>query len=811
MNDSTRPAFPLIRRCDPADIPFATTSELEGPSGVIGQERAASALDFAFGIAGDDYNVFVMGPEGSGRHTLVHDNIARRTRGLASASDWIYVNNFKAPQQPLAIELPACRGAALRDDVEALVAELRAAIPALFESEEYSHRVEKIDKELGERRDQAFGEISQQAEREHVAFLRTPAGYGFAPTKDGNILASEDFDKLPETERDRFAGVIAALQERLEKAIRDAMRGRKERAERIQALNREMVQLVVGPPVDALVGRYRQFPKVVAWLEAGREDVLESADSFQSGSETTPVLTALGPHPFNVGLRRYAVNLLVDRRDAAGPEIVYCDHPTYANLVGRVEHIQHLGTLVTDFTLLKAGALHRANGGYLVIDAIKLLQQPFAWDALKRALMRRDVRIEPASDLWGFAATVGLEPEPIPLAVKVVLIGDRRLYYLLEAYDPDFPRLFKVVADFEDTVERDAASTASYATMVGRMAREEALLPLDRAAVARAVDEAARRAADSRKLSADLAALNRLLHEADFLARKAKREVVGAADVEAALEAQRTRADRIRRRTREAVERGTILIDTSGSKVGQVNGIALVPVGDFPFGEPMRITATTRVGEGQVIDIQREAHLGGAIHSKGVMILSQFLASRFSANRPHALTASLVFEQTYGEVEGDSASLAELCALLSSLAGVPLRQSIAVTGSVNQLGEVQAVGGVNEKIEGFFEVCEARGLAAEQGVVVPFANLDNLMLREPVVRAAERGLFRIHPVAHVDEAIEILTGMPAGTPELAAGGPQATINGRVARRLRELARLQASAKATAVAMHARKRGPAGPM
>ncbi|HSN19599.1 MAG TPA: AAA family ATPase [Usitatibacter sp.] len=810
MNDASRPPICLRHRCDPAGIPFETTADLEGDGPVIGQERAARALEFAFGIGAENYNVFVMGPSGTGRHTLVRESIARRSEGLAPAADWVYVNNFAAPHQPLAIELPARRGSQLQQDMEELVAELRASIPAIFESEEYTHRVETIDKEIGERRDRDFGEITQEAERQHIAFLRTPAGYGFAPTKDGTILGSEEFDRLPEAERDRFASAIATLQERLEKAIREAMRGRKERAERIQQLNREMVLVSAGPLVDDLVRRYEDLPKVVSYLQAVREDILANGESFQAGAETAPALAALGAAPFNVGLRRYAVNLLVDRRAAHGPEAVFCDHPTYANLVGRIEHIQHLGTLVTDFTLLKPGALHRANGGYLVVDALKILQQPFAWEALKRAITRREIRVEPVSELWGFATTVGLEPEPIPVAVKVVLIGERRLYYLLEALDPDFARLFQVVADFEDAIERDAGSVGAYARMIGRMAKDESLLPLDRTALARIVDEAARRASDSRKLSADLAAANRLLHEADFLARKSGRSCVGGADIAAAVEAQRDRADRLRRRAREAVARGTILIDTAGSCVGQVNGVAIVPVGDFPFGEPTRITATTRVGEGQVIDIQREAHLGGAIHSKGVMILSHFLAARFSANHPLSLTASLAFEQIYGEVEGDSASLAELCALLSSLAGAAVRQSIAVTGSVNQLGEVQAVGGVNEKIEGFFEVCSARGLTGEQGVVIPAANVEHLMLRDPVVEAVERGMFHVHPVSHVDQAIELLTGMPAGAPELTGAGPQATINGRVARRLVDLARLRSAAGLAVVsARRARKRGPVG--
>ena len=809
MNDfSGVPPRALCHRCDPADVPFETTEQADIGVGVIGQDRAGRALEFGFGVSGEGYNVFVMGPPGTGRHTLVRQILERRAPGLGAPSEWVYVNNFASSHEPVAIELPPGQGSRLKADMERLVAELRSTIPAVFESEDYSHRVEQIDKEIGERRDQALAEIGSDAAKDQVALLRTPAGYAFAPMKDGAIVGSDDFESLPEAERERYAEAVSALQERLEKAIRDAMRGRKERAERVRALDREMVLLAAGPPVEELLHRYVALPKVVAYLDAVRDDILDNAESFQSAPEATSALAALGAQPFNTGLRRYAVNLHVDRGASSAPEIVYCDHPTYANLVGRIEHIQHLGTLVTDFTLLKAGALHRANGGYLLVDALRVLSQPFAWDALKRALLRREVRVEPVSELWGVAATVGLDPEPIPLSVKVVLIGERHLYYLLQAYDPDFPELFKVVADFEEALDRDTASTASFARMVARLAKEEALLPLDRGGVARVIDEAARRAADSRKLSTDVAALNRLLREADFLARGAKRPVIGAQDVAAATDSQRARSDRLERRVREAIARGTILIDTAGAKAGQVNGIAYVPVGEFPFAEPTRITATARVGEGQVIDIQREAHLGGAIHSKGVMILSQFLASRFSGHRPLSLAASLAFEQTYGEVEGDSASLAELCALLSSLAGIPARQSIAVTGSVNQLGEVQAVGGVNEKIEGFFEVCRARGLTGEQGVIIPAANVEHLMLRDAVVDAVAAGSFHVHAVATVDEAIERLTGVPAGTPELVGEGPQRTVNGRVAQRLREFARLRAVGAAPSAAGRARKRGRA---
>ena len=788
-NDALTPlaAEALVRRCDPAAFPFETTAALDAPFGVVGQQRATRALAFGIGVAHEGYNVFVMGPAGCGKHTLVADALGEQARRTATPPDWLLVNNFAAPHRPTAIELPAGRGAGFKRDMERLVEELRATIPAVFESEEYAHRVERIDAEFAERHEKTLAALGQDAARDGIALLRTPAGFTFAPLKEGEVIGAEDFNKLPEAERGRIESAISALQQRLEKFVRETLRWRNERNERVRRLNRDMMRPAVGQPVEDLAQRYAEFPKVVEYLGAVEHDVLEHGDDFRRQQDGAPVMLTLGAQSSDRELRRYAVNLLVDRTGATGAELVFADHPTYANLVGRIEHVQQFGTLVTDFSLVKPGALHRANGGYLVLDARALLAQPFAWDALKRALLRREIRVEPVSELWGIATTVSLEPEPVPLAVKVVLLGERYLYYLLHAYDPDFRRLFGVVADFDDAFDRTAENSQAMARVIAGLARHDELLPIERGAVARTIDHAARAAGDAGKLAADLDALARLLREADFLAREAERPAVAAADIDAAILGQRARAERLKQRMNEAILRGTILIDTTGAKAGQVNGLSVVELGGFPFAEPVRITATTRMGEGGVIDVQREAQLGGAIHSKGVMILSQFLAARFSGNRPHSLAASLVFEQTYGTVDGDSASLAELCALLSSLADLPIRQSLAVTGSVNQLGEVQAIGAVNEKIEGFFDICAARGLTGEQGVIIPAANLEHLMLRDDVVAAAAAGRFRVHAVRHVDEAIELLTGVAAGASELTSELPPDTVNGRVASRLKAFA------------------------
>ncbi len=786
------PALPpsrLVHRCDHERFPFTTTDELVDAAQIVGQERAASALEFGIGIERQGYNVFVMGPEGSGKHTLVKRYLAERVRGTEKLADWVYVNNFAHPHRPIAIQLPPGRGLKLREDMRHLVEELRSTIPAVFESEEYTAKVEQIDAEFNERHERAFSDLGAEASREGIALLRTPTGFSFAPVKDAEVIPPQDFAQLPETEQRRIEETITKLQSKLEHAVRDVLRWRKERYERIKALNREMVLLAVGHAADELKQHYANVPKVVEYLGAVQHDVLENADDFRKPAEESqgPMRLVMSQE---TGLRRYQVNVLVDRSTPDGSPIVVEDHPTYQNLVGRVDHIAQLGTLVTDFNLVKSGVLHRANGGYLLLDVLKVLLQPFAWEGLKRALTRSEIRIESLSDMYGLVSAVSLEPEPIPLDVKVVLFGERIYYYLLQAYDPDFKKLFRVAADFEEAIDRSEDSSLLFARLVATAARQNALLPLDREAVARTVEQASRLSGDAKKISSNLDATIALLAEADHRARQAGRACIGGGDVEQAYAAQRGRADRVHQRIREAIVRGEILVDTAGAKTGQVNGLSVYQVGNFAFGTPMRITATTRLGEGQVVDIQREVELGGAIHSKGVLTLSAFLAARFSGKRPFSLSASLSFEQTYGQVEGDSASLAELCALLSSLADAPIRQSLAVTGSINQRGEVQAIGGVNEKIEGFFDICNARGLTGEQGVLIPESNIDHLMLREDVIAAAQAGRFHVYSVRSVDEAVTLLTGLPAGEPELIGDLRPDTINGRVVLRLREFTSLR---------------------
>ena len=778
------PAARLTTRCDPRALGAALSTDLADVDHVIGQPRARAAIELGIAMAQPGYHLFVMGAPGSGRKALVRQAIdaqCRRSRPPAR-SDWIYLHNFEQTHRPLALRLPAGKGTALRADMRKLIDTLATAIPAVFESDEYTAQLERINGEFNARAAQALQAIVEEAGGQGLAMLRTPAGFSFAPQKGEEVMPPDEYEKLPDAEKERIQKAVEALQDKLTRTLRAQMKLRQEHIERVRQLNRAMTLLAVEHAVDELKVQYAGFPRVLSYLDAVQADVIENADDFRKRDGDGEPEGGSPQH-----LHRYRVNVLIDAA-AAGDPLVVEDLPSYQNLVGRVDHVARFGTLMTDFTLIQAGSLHRANGGYLLLDAMKLLTQPFAWAALKRALQRREVRIESLAEMYSIVSTVRLEPEPVPLDVKVILIGDRELYELLLRLDPEFDTLFRIGADLADDFDRSEAMQRELACVLATHARRSGLLPLQAGALAGLIDHAARRAGDAGKLSARVRDLIDVAVEADHAVRAAGRDTIAAADIDAAVQGQRLRASRLHERVQEAILRGTLLIDTAGSRIGQVNGLAVYEVGHWLFGEPTRITATTRFGEGRVIDVQRETELGGSVHSKGVLILASFLAARYSEFAPHSIVASLVFEQTYSRVEGDSASLGELIALMSSLAEAPVRQSLAVTGSVNQLGRVQAVGAINEKIEGFFDLCAARGLDGTHGVIVPAANVQHLMLRADVVEAAAAGRFAVYAVETIDEAVSLLTGVPAGRTE--PPWDEASINGRIARRLDEYAALR---------------------
>jgi lon-related putative ATP-dependent protease len=790
--DSTIGSIPLApdalyRPCDLGEFKFETTAELADLTDLIGQERALEAIRFGVGIHRPGFNLFLLGPAGTGKFAAIREFLLKRAAAEPTPDDWCYVNGFMNPKVPLALRVPPGRGILLRQDMDRVLEHLRSAITSAFESDTYAARKRVIEQEVKERQQKALEELQKEAEKKGIGLVQTPTGLVLAPVRDGEILAPDEFEKLPESEHKDIKAAIAGLQEKLQALLRQVPKCEHEGREKVRELNREVAAFAVGHLFDELRQKYRDLPEVEAFLLDVQHDITENVDEFLAPPES-PLAALIGAAPPSAPkgsalLRRYQVNVLVDRSGRQGAPVVLENHPTYQNLVGQVEYLSQLGALSTDFTLIRPGALHRANGGYLLLDAYKLLLQPYAWEALKRALQTSQIRIESLGQILGLLSAVSLEPQPITLDVKVVLVGERYVYYLLCALDSEFSELFKVAADFEEQTERNADNDFLYARLIGTVARKENLFPFDKGAVGRVIEQCSRMAGDSQKVLTRRRALADLLREADYLARQASRSLVTAPDVQRAIDAQIHRADRIRERLQEETLKGTILIDTQGERIGQVNGISVIDLGQFAFGHPSRITARVRLGKGEVIDIEREVELSGPIHSKGVLILSAFLAARYATDHPLSLSASLVFEQSYGAVEGDSASSAELYALLSALAELPIRQSLAVTGSVNQLGQVQAIGGVNEKIEGFFDLCKARGLTGTQGVIIPASNVRHLMLRHDVVDAVRHRLFNIYAVETVDQGMELLTGVPAGEREPNGKFSEGSVNARVEARL----------------------------
>jgi lon-related putative ATP-dependent protease len=776
----------LYHRCDPAGLDVDADGRLlASPPALVGQQRATEAIALSMGIRRKGFNLFVLGPSGTGRHTLVRELLRRQAEREPTPADWCYVNNFSDPHRPLCLSLPAGRGRALRDAVQKVMVELRAALPAAFERDEYRARRDLIDQQLKKRHEEAFGALQRRANEKQIALIRTPVGLALAPTRNGEIMPSEKFQEIPEAERNKIKADIEALQAELETIVRTVPDWERDHREALRKLNRETTTAAVGRLFEDIRHAFADLAEVTAYLHAVENDIVENAEGIIAAEHPSGEGDDDMPEnaPAKLVTRRYQVNLVVDNGGLSGAPVVFEDRPTHQTLVGRIEHFARFGALITDFNLLVPGALHRANGGYLVLDAERLLMGAFGYDSLKRALRAEEVRMESLEQLLSLASTVSLEPQPVPLDVKVVLIGPPTLYYLLAELDPEFKTLFKISAEFEGSVDRTPATVALYARVIADSALREKLKPLDRDAAARLIEHASRESADAEKLSTRMAGLLDVLREADHVAGTAGKAIIGRDDIQKTLDARLRRSDHIYRRFQEEIVRGTIHVETAGEQIGQVNGLAVISIGGVTFGHPSRITARVQVGHGEVIDIEREVTLGGPLHSKGVLILTGFLGGRFGKTAPLSVRASLVFEQSYSGVEGDSASSAETYALLSALSDLPIRQGFAVTGSIDQHGLIQAIGGVNEKIEGFFDLCTARGLDGQQGVLIPASNVKHLMLRQDVVDACEAGRFAVIPVATVDQGIEILTGVPAGELNLMGQYPAGSVNQRIAARL----------------------------
>jgi lon-related putative ATP-dependent protease len=793
---SPLPADSLYRAFDATTLPFATTADLPDGLEIIGQERAVDAIRFGIGIRHQGYNLFALGPNGTGRQTTVNRFLQQRAIGEVAPDDWGYVYNFDQPDKPRALRLPPGRAVALRDDMKKLVEELASVLPGVFSGEEYQLQKHALDEELRGRQMEALEKLREEAKTHDIALIQTPGGFAFAPLKEGGeVITPDEFMQLDAAAQKEIETQVNELQEALQRLMEQMPKLQREMQARLRELNERVVGFTISPLLDELRQKYTELAAVGAHLDAVQADVIQNFEAFLQDEETAGrqlLGAALGIASADrrAPLSRYEVNVIIDNGSAQGAPVVFLDQPRYPDLVGRVEHVAQMGALVTDFTLIKPGALHQANGGYLVVEALKLLSEPFAWEGLKRALRKRALTIESLGQVYSMISTVSLEPEPIPLDVKVVLIGERSLYYTLSEADPEFNELFKVSADFEDEMDRGPENALAYARVIAEVARDESLRPFDRAAVGRVVEHGSRLVEDATKLSTHMQSITDLLREADYWAGEMGHVTVGAEDVQRALDMQIYRAGRVQAQIQASILRNRVLIDTTGSTVGQVNALSVYQIGNHTFSHPNRITARIRMGSGEVIDIERQVDMGGKLHSKGVLILAGFLGQRFATERPLSLSATLVFEQSYYGVDGDSASSAELYALLSAIADVPLRQSLAVTGSISQRGQIQAIGAVNEKIEGFFDVCRARGLTGEQGVLIPAANVDDLMLRRDVVEAAAAGQFHVYPITTVDEGIALLTGLPAGELDEAGDYPPDSLNGLIVARLKQLAETQ---------------------
>jgi len=777
----------LAWQCSPAQFEFTSTAELPPLEGTIGQDRALTAIEFGLGIRDGGFNVFVLGEPGTGRSSTIKKLLNRRAADEPVPDDWCYLNDFKETGRAVCLCLPAGMGRQLQKDVEALVGRLAEEIPRVFESKEYEQQKNQIASDYQEKHRSLFEALEAEANRKRFVLQRSVSGLVLVPTKDGQPLSQQEYEDLSDEERATLDQNGSELQERLAEVMRQVRDQEKEMRAATVKMEKDVLLFAVGHLFEELEEKYRDYAQVLEHFAECKKNILERIDEFRPSegpSLPIPGLKGLTQEP---SFDRYRVNLFVDNGELTGAPVVYEANPTYFNLFGRIEHVIQMGNAITNFTMIKPGALHRANGGYLILDCREVLINVFTYEALKRSIRKGEVKIEDMAEQFRLIATVSLKPQPVPLDCKIILIGTPQLYYLLYHLDQDFRKYFKVKADFDRMMKNTWENVQQYALFVAAKCNEENLRHFEPTGVARLVEYSARLIDDKGRLSSRFLDIADLIREASFYAARQDVALVGAAHVDLAIEAKIYRSNKVEERIQEFIEEGSILVDTDGAVVGQVNGLSVYMLGDYSFGKPSRVTVRTYLGKGGMVNIEREVKLSGPIHDKGVLILTGFFGDRFAQDKPLALAASICFEQSYSGVDGDSASSTELYGILSSLSGLPIRQGIAVTGSVNQRGQLQPIGGVNEKIEGFYAVCKAQGLTGEQGVMIPVQNVKNLMLNKEVIDAVAAGQFRIWAVSTIDEGIEILTGTPAGQRQEDGSWPEETVNGLVDRRLRQMA------------------------
>jgi lon-related putative ATP-dependent protease len=772
--------------CDTNQFDFETTDDLPDLEDTIGQDRALRSIDFSLGMSERGFNLYISGEAGTGRTSSIMNLLKKRAKSEPAPHDWCYVHNFKSPDNPIALALKAGMGRQLEKDMQEVLTAVRNDIPKALESKDYENQKAAIVQEHQEKNNAIFSALEKQAQERGFSLQRTVSGLVMVPQKEGRNFTQEEYEALPDEEQSKIDETGNELKEKLADVISQIRENEKAVKEALAKLDRNLGLSAVGHYIEPLKEKFAEFSRVLTYLDEVQEDILLNLEDFK-GAQQQPPFPGLKIPAQTPSFERYTVNLLVDNCEQCGAPVVFEANPTYNNLFGRIDHVMQMGGVAsTNFTLIKPGALHKANGGYLVVNARDILTSPFSWDALKRSIRNSEIKIEDVLEQYRIITVVSLKPEPIPMQAKIIMIGSPWIYYLLFHLEPDYRKFFKVKADFENQVTRNPEIIKDYALFISSHCSKERLRPFDRGAVAGIIEYSARMVENQEKFSTQFMEIADLIREADYWAQKGGSTTVTGAFVKQAIEEKVYRSNRIEERIQELIAEGTLMVDTTGGEIGQVNGLSVLTLGDYAFGRPSRVTARVFMGKGGMINIEREVKLSGPIHDKGVLILTGYLGGKFAHDKPLSFSASICFEQSYEGIEGDSASSTELYALLSVLSGVPIKQGIAVTGSVNQLGKVQPIGGVNYKIEGFFAVCKAQGLTGDQGVMIPRSNLHNLMLKDEVVEAVKEGKFNIWSVTTIDQGIEILTGMPAGERQPDGSYPAGTINYKVDSRLREI-------------------------
>jgi lon-related putative ATP-dependent protease len=785
----------LYRCCKPSELSFKTTNDIQPLKETIGQERALRALDFGLGIESHGFNIYILGESGTGKMTTIKAILSKKAANEPVPNDLCYVYNFKDPDAPRTLSLPAGMGMAFHKDMNELVATLRQEIPKIFESKEYEKQRVKVFEQFQERQKALFSELEKEVKEKDFSLRKNVSGLSLVPVKKtGEALSEEEYENLQPEARKRIEKIGKELQEKLDDAVRTVRSEEKTVKGKIIELERQAVLSSLGHLIDELKIKYNEIQDIINYLDIVKEDILNHIDDFKPQEEQASTLPFLKTYKSEPSFVRYSVNVLVNNQDSKGAPVIIESNPTFYNLFGRIEHKLQYGMAVTDFSMIKPGSLHKANGGYLITDSLEVLKNIFVYDALKRAIKDREIRIEDVWEQYRLISSLTLKPQAIPFDVKIILIGNPRLYYLLYNLDEEYRELFKIKADFENRMDRNEESLLKYAGFVRAKCEEKGLIPFERDAVARIIEHGSRLAEHQNKLSAKFSEVADILREADHWARLNNSSTVKSEHVEKAFEEKIYRSNKVEKKIHEAIKEGTILLDTENTAIGQINGLSVIDLGDYRFGIPSRITAKTFAGKSGIVNIEREIKLSGRIHEKAILILSAYLGGKYAQKNPLSLSASITFEQLYGEVEGDSATCAEVYALLSSIAGVPIKQSLAITGSMNQHGEVQPIGGVNEKIEGFYEVCKLGRQNGEHGVVIPKSNVQNLMLKKEVTEAVEKGRFHIYTIETIEDGIELFTGLPAGKIQPDGNYPEGSFNFMVTKKLQELSEAQKQKK-----------------